>query len=585
MTDRQDDVSNLIYLADTDTYELLYLNQSARTHFGVGADLAGRRCYDVLQQRDDPCPFCTNHLLKQDQNYVWEHTNPVTGHHYLLNDQLVEWEGRLVRMEVAFDVTDSKEESVRFRNLYRTEQAVLNCAQKLYRETDLDEATNTMLELLGEQLSADRTYIFILHGTMFRNTHEWCAPGISSEIDELQEVGMEPFRRWIGLFDRDECVVIENLALLEGSIPAEEFEMLAAQNITSLVAAPLERDGKLVGVLGIDNPPAELIRDIASPLRTLCYFYLTTMQRIEDEERLRVLSFHDGLTGLFNRNRYIDDIEALKRGASQLGVVFLDINGMKEINDCGGHAMGDRILQECADTLRAVLGERAQLYRIGGDEFVALAPSIEEDAFDALVDALQQAFARNPLCKMAIGAQWLEHPEDVSGMLFEADEAMYRDKRQFYRQRVYGSKIATPGPLSEASATLDDAEGEVAKACGTFMDALQVGIAKHVLDDRLSVTWANVRYYELARSIERADDAPLRPGSAGHARLLSLVREAFAHGDAEFSHLIETRQEDGTPQWIRLIGTFSDEMEDSFPVMHTLYVDITRMQVPPADQA
>ena len=65
-----------------------------------------------------------------------------------------------------------------------------------------------------------------------------------------------------------------------------EVETLHVQEIASLVVAPIERDGRLVGFLGMDNPPADQIRDIAPLLRTLCYFYSMTLQRIENERQL-----------------------------------------------------------------------------------------------------------------------------------------------------------------------------------------------------------------------------------------------------------------------------------------------------------
>lgn len=151
------------------------------------------------------------------------------------------------------------------------------------------------------------------------------------------------------------------------------------------------------------------------------------------------LQHHDSLTGLLNRSRYIQDLDGLAERNQPIGVIFLDINGMKEVNDRDGHAVGDRLLIECANAMRSVLADLFSLYRIGGDELVAIAVGIAEDDFSRLSAELGRTFEDGSLCRAAIGARWEEHPESISEMLFDADEAMCCDKRTFYRAATRGS--------------------------------------------------------------------------------------------------------------------------------------------------
>ena len=92
------EISELMYISDIDTYELLFINNAGRETFQCD-EREGVKCYELIQGRDEPCPFCTSPLLKTDENYTWEYTNPITKRHYLLKDRLVEWEGRPARME------------------------------------------------------------------------------------------------------------------------------------------------------------------------------------------------------------------------------------------------------------------------------------------------------------------------------------------------------------------------------------------------------------------------------------------------------------------------------------------------------
>jgi len=107
-----------IYLADMETYEVLFLNEAARKTFGP---VEGQRCYQVLQGLDAPCPFCTNdQLVNADGSpagvHAWEFQNQLNHRWYDLRDSAVRWtDGRLVRMEIATDITERKLMELRLR--------------------------------------------------------------------------------------------------------------------------------------------------------------------------------------------------------------------------------------------------------------------------------------------------------------------------------------------------------------------------------------------------------------------------------------------------------------------------------------
>lgn len=111
----------VVYVADFETYEVLFVNAFTEKVFGAG--WAGRRCYDYLQSgQTGPCAFCTNPMLVRDGEaqpaHVWEFQNTTDHRWYLCIDRAIPWlDGRLVRMETAVDITDRKEIE-RFREQY-----------------------------------------------------------------------------------------------------------------------------------------------------------------------------------------------------------------------------------------------------------------------------------------------------------------------------------------------------------------------------------------------------------------------------------------------------------------------------------
>ena len=92
------------YVSDIDTYELLYLNQTSCEVLGrPAAKLVGRKCYEVIQGRTSPCPFCTNDKLCREEFYQWEFYNPTLGRTFMIRDLEINWEGRRARLELSHD--------------------------------------------------------------------------------------------------------------------------------------------------------------------------------------------------------------------------------------------------------------------------------------------------------------------------------------------------------------------------------------------------------------------------------------------------------------------------------------------------
>ncbi|MCH1983298.1 bifunctional diguanylate cyclase/phosphodiesterase [Ruminococcus sp. OA3] len=426
------DISELLYVADIENYDLLFLNEAGQRNFHVNEFQPGMKCYKVLQGMDAPCPFCTNHLLREGEIYTWEYTNPIIGRHYLLKDRLIEWDGRNARMEIAFDTTESENEKIQLKYMLDAEKMVMECVRTLYQEHDFAVAVSQVLAHLGIFLSAERSYILNIRDDLLYNDYEWCADHVAPQKDFLQAVPLSLMERWYPYFETKGCVEIENIELIRESSPAE-YHVLKEQDIKSLVVAPLEHDGKLEGCIGVDNPPADKMQNIGPLLQTLCYFLLLAKRRSENETQLSLLSYHDMLTSFYNRNRYIKDVEALKESRHPVGIIYLDINGLKDINDRHGHAFGDQILAESANRMKQVF-EHGQFYRIGGDEFVIICQHMPRDQFEYSVRKLRLSFQRDELIHAAIGAKWAEEYEDIQHLISDADAKMYEDKKEYYRK-------------------------------------------------------------------------------------------------------------------------------------------------------
>ena len=161
------------------------------------------------------------------------------------------------------------------------------------------------------------------------------------------------------------------------------------------------------------------------------------------ERELEHRASHDPLTGLANRHRLQLElqraIEHAERTAGQLAILYLDLDGFKEANDCAGHAAGDRLLQEVARRLQQGLRQSDLVARVGGDEFVVLLPGCRDVDAARLVaenlrNRLRQPFTLGDgslLLDASVGtACFPSEGRDARALLAHADSAMYAVKRR-----------------------------------------------------------------------------------------------------------------------------------------------------------
>lgn len=313
------------------------------------------------------------------------------------------------------------------------EHFIISCIIELHKSSNIDIALDGLLSMIGKFLGADRAYIFSCDETTVSNTHEWCREGIDPQIDNLQNLNIAIIDRWRDTFNLGRCVSIENIDDIKDTSP-EEYECLLSQNVHSLIASPLDDHGKLIGFIGIDNPHMDNEHENEMFFEALSYFVSSIMLRHIDENILRSLSFTDTLTKLYNRNKFMTDINELSESdINGIGVMYMDLNGLKAINDSQGHTAGDKALQAVSAKLMSVFG-KTHSYRVGGDEFVAVYPCEDKDVFTALVEKLKNDIEEINY-NAAIGYQYTDNSKDIHQIIKIADENMYLDKKYFYRNQ------------------------------------------------------------------------------------------------------------------------------------------------------
>ena len=184
----------------------------------------------------------------------------------------------------------------------------------------------------------------------------------------------------------------------------------------------------------------------------LIAFVLLTQKWRETLRRAHHAAETDPLTGLLNRRGFLARVDAERnrseRRRTPVAIAFLDCDRFKQLNDTKGHAVGDRLLIETADVLRANVRNYDSVARLGGDEFAVLLPDVDAAGARAAVDRMQSALRtcmreRQWPVTFSIGVAVFPIPGNTADMIVAADAAMYHVKRSG-RDGVHVSLVESP---------------------------------------------------------------------------------------------------------------------------------------------
>lgn len=429
-----EELDEAVYVSDMETNELVYMNAHLRKALGISSDeeYVGKRCHSLLQGSDIPCLFCTNCKLKPGEFVSWVHKNPIINKTFLVKDSMIQNEGRSYRVEIAIDLDEEGRDIESY--YYARGETILNgCLQQLFTTLDPACVVERILAYIGQTFMCDRCYVFeIDDADMMSNSYEWCAEGIAQQKDMLQNDSITSIDWWMDMFQKNEVVVIENLEDIRAEHPAS-YALLKSRGVSALVAGPMREDNRVMGFVGVDNPSMHMVPLLAPLLNIIGYFLLSLTRRRDLLQRLNRLSFHDSLTGAYNRHAMSEHQEKQLQGTS-MGVIYCDITGLKQTNDSIGHDAGDEMIRHCYGLICDALDTK-WIYRTGGDEFVAVCLDSSEADFQQLVQTFRER-VRHAKHHIAVGYAWSDQkPFNLESMISQADKIMYQDKRDYYAEK------------------------------------------------------------------------------------------------------------------------------------------------------
>lgn len=428
-----ENMNECVSVSDIDSFELIYMNKRARDTYGVKSneELAGKKCYELLQNSLVPCAICNGSELQQGYFKEYQNYNPILNRHFLVKDTLVYDGDRRCRVEIAVDVTAQETQGSMVRGYQNLEALVSEGIRIALQAPTPNQSIEVLMEYLGKALSSERAYVFQKNERgRDDNTYEWVAKGVTPEKENLQDVPAEVCADWYQSFAENKRIMIDDIENIREENPLQ-YEKLKNQSIHSLVVVPLYDDMKAIGFYGVDNPSVDSLEYASNMLQIMGHFIVSSLKRCSLVRELKDMSFRDQLTGLGNRramSAYTEDMPEWET----FGVVYCDVTGLKRVNDTKGHAEGDKLIINACECLKTAFGDYG-LFRIGGDELLALCPRIDNEQLKHRISNLRDNMRQNSV-SMAVGAVWENNScENFDKVLARAEALMYEDKAAYYR--------------------------------------------------------------------------------------------------------------------------------------------------------
>jgi len=428
-----DELEEIVYISDIQDYTLLYVNRVGRDLFGMKLeDFEKQKCYQMLQGRNTPCPFCNNAKLVKDKFFMWEYENPYLKKYFIVKDKLVEWNGRPVRMEIAVDVGNHMIGDRATTAKYHMETVMLESLRTLNSADDLETGITRILELITRFYDGERSYIIEIdreHGYA-HNIYEWCREGVPPQKASLQNVALDAIPYIVETFNKKQHLIISQVEELKCTYPSE-YQFLTRRNAHSLFAVPFEDESAFCGYIGVDNP--NINQDTIRFLDSIAYNIANEIKKRRLYERLEFEAGHDTLSGLLNRSSFVRyQNEVQRKYGESCGMITADINGLKQLNQDYGHSRGDETIITVTAVMRSCFPD-GEIFRLSGDEFVIIAMNQEYEGFMKHVREMGIELDSKTPNGVSLGATWVEHLNDFDMLLHHAEELMLVNKQIYYK--------------------------------------------------------------------------------------------------------------------------------------------------------
>ncbi|MCL1798949.1 MAG: EAL domain-containing protein [Eggerthellaceae bacterium] len=427
------------------------------------------KCYEVTQNRDLPCEFCSDQALSRDRFHVWQSRNEALGKEYLHKTKMVRLDDRFIRMDIAQDITDDGRKAELLAETLEGMSLWTECMGLLASGIPLEGALHVIIGTLGRFFQADSGFV-VLYGSATYSAG-WSRKGSYRVAPVFAAPTEAALSEWGALMKRNAHTLISDTA--DERIPLLLREHFGAAGIASTQLSPVFNEERLEGLICLNNVgknkgQAFLVDMVAQSIAN-------TLRQAELQGHLTRLRFRDPLTGGLNFEGFKHAAEKCiqENPCKKYSLWSADIRRFKYINDLFGFEVGDRFLQYWSDSLQKSSRDGDSFCRISADNFAVLCFF---DDIDDLHDRFRRRDGLLGSCPVLAGKNF--NPELVAGIYLLDDEDMRTPDINKMLDRANMAHKRVKALVGKQLAVYDEAMREQQVRELTISQHLEEGLAK-----------------------------------------------------------------------------------------------------------
>lgn len=250
-----DQMDEVVYVIDTQTHGLYFMNSTAQRLTGAGENYVGRKCYQLLEGKNEPCEHCMGEKLHHKSFTTRLYHNEHLGSRMLIKEKLINWNGHEACLQIGMDMSVMDSAMQEMQVELTIEDALISAILSDNEERSDGEMVRQILQRIGDFYGADRCYIFVYssENQAWSNICEWCDREILSRQLHLTSVPENLLRPWVVEMEKGNDIIVRDVSGYKEKAP-KLYELLNEEEIHRLMVTPMKKDGKLFGFVGVDNP-------------------------------------------------------------------------------------------------------------------------------------------------------------------------------------------------------------------------------------------------------------------------------------------------------------------------------------------
>ncbi len=449
------DIQGFAYITDVNTYELLFVNEpfmaQMESFIGHRVNYEGKKCYHICQNSHTPCEDCNMNQLRKNENTYRYRKNEFNQKEYVCKDSLINYGGRIARLEVSVEVTDSYHTLQAVTAFFESNSVLRKCIRQIAETSEVQHDYHKILRFVGEFYHGDCCGLIERHDGHTYDLHKWSVEsgesfeGDTSDCEKLKSIYTMMKRN----ANEQGRIHVENLFAYKESDP-ELYEQLSHDKIWTLMGNILMKNGEEMGLFFVVNPKQHLENRLL--FTTISTFMESEINRrlLWDKQQFELT--HDPLTGVLNRTSYMNMLAKVSL-AQSVGLANVDVNSLTRINNDFGLAKGNQVICEIVDILRQAF-EEEQIFRFHSDDFTILVLNEDRDSFSKRVEKARNLFEQHE-SGACIGYVWDDFDMNIQKMSGHADEILMLEKQKFHESDRDSSMTRQKEILKELQVKID----------------------------------------------------------------------------------------------------------------------------------